>query len=403
MAASSTHSSSTTCSACGGQRLVPLVDLPGVPVIVNALTHTRAEAVAAPRGDIQLVYCRDCGLVFNAGFNPALMHYDGVYENALHFSAHFQKYAEDLAQDLVASFALKNKRIVELGCGDGSFLSRLCELGNNEGFGFDPAFDPNRSAIKPGVSAKVTRELYTSKTTLPPPDFISCRHVLEHIDRPRDFVNDLWKAMQSRKGAGLFFEVPDCTYMLDTLAIWDIIYEHTNYFTAGAMSRLFAKAGFEVLNASTVYSGQFLTLKARVPSSGFVAKPIPADDASTLAKVERFGQEHRKKVDHWRTVLADLKKAGEKAVLWGAGSKGVTFLNTFQKELSGADSVLAHAVDLNPRKHGCFIVGAGQKIVAPDALKAIQPAVVVIMNPIYKDEIAGKLRDLGINAQVMIA
>ncbi len=64
---------------------------------------------------------------------------------------------------------------------------------------------------------------------------------------------------------------------------------------------------------------------------------------------------------------------------------------------------LAHAVDLNPRKHGCFIVGAGQEIVAPDSLKKIHPSVVVIMNPIYKDEIAGKLRDLGINAQVMIA
>lgn len=403
MPTSNSHSTSSPCPACASTDSIPLVDLPGVPVIVNALTHTKAQAIAAPRGDISLVYCRSCGLVSNAAFNPALMHYDGVYENALHFSAHFQKYAEDLAQDLVKSFSLQHKRIVELGCGDGSFLSRLCELGSNEGFGFDPAFDPNRSAIKPGVKASVTRELYTSKTTLPPPDFISCRHVLEHIDRPRDFVTDLWKAMQSRQGAGLFFEVPDCTYMLDTLAIWDIIYEHTNYFTAGAMSRLFAKAGFEVLAASTVYSGQFLTLKAKVPSGTSPAKPIPADDTSTLAKVQRFGKEHRKKVDHWRTVLADLKRSSKKAVLWGAGSKGVTFLNTFQKELSAPDSVLAHAVDLNPRKHGCFIVGAGQEIVPPEALQKIKPSVVVIMNPIYRDEISTKLRSMNITAEVMVA
>jgi predicted RNA methylase len=400
---SSTPSATKRCPACASSGGSTLIDLPQVPVIVNALTQTKQAALAAPRGDIHLVHCDPCGLVYNAAFDPALMHYDGVYENALHFSPQFQAYAETLAKDLVASFSLRGKRLVELGCGDGSFLSRLCELGSNEGFGFDPAFDPKRSAITPGIKANVVRELYTSKTKLPPPDFVSCRHVLEHIPQPADFVRDLRAAMASKPGAGLFFEVPDCTYMLDTLAIWDIIYEHCNYFAAGSISRLFAQAGFEVLAASTVYGGQFLTLKARVPAAGRQAQPIAPDDASTLAKVRRFGDEHRSKVNHWRRVLADLKKSGRKAVLWGAGSKGVTFLNTFSKELSGPDSVLAHAVDLNPRKHGCFIVGAGQQIIAPAQVRDIAPAVVIIMNPIYRDEIGKLLADLGIAAEVLVA
>lgn len=336
-------------------------------------------------------------MVFNAAFDERRTRYDAVYENALHFSPQFREYAETLAQGLVSGFALRGKRVVELGCGDGSFLSRLCELGDNVGVGFDPAFDPARSAIKPGVNARVVRELFTSTTTLPPPDFVSCRHVLEHIPDPRAFLADLRRALPD--GAGLYFEVPDCAHMTEHLAIWDLIYEHCSYLTAEAMIGLFARAGFEVLGAASAYGGQFLGLRAR--ASG-VVPGVEAPDERTRARAHAFAREHHRKVAHWRGVLGQWRSRGQHAVLWGAGSKGVTFLNTFGDELRDA-SVLAHAVDLNPRKQGCFVAGCGLEIIAPERLPELRPAVVLAMNPLYVEEIRASLLRLGLPAEVVVA
>jgi hypothetical protein len=85
-------------------------------------------------------------------------------------------------------------------------------------------------------------------------------------------------------------------------------------------------------------------------------------------------------------------------VLWGAGSKGVTFLNTID-----STGVVDRAVDVNPRKHGMYVSGAGQPIVAPEDLVAEPPDAVLVMNPNYRDEIASQLAALGIDAELLVA
>ena len=61
------------CPACGATEAEPVVDLTGVPVMCGVLWPTRAEALAADRGDLQLVACRQCSMLRNAAFDPALV------------------------------------------------------------------------------------------------------------------------------------------------------------------------------------------------------------------------------------------------------------------------------------------------------------------------------------------
>lgn len=385
------------CPACLSGNTTSFFRVPRAPVFCNILCDTREQAVGTVRGQIDLAYCNSCGLIFNQAFDESLIHYAGQYENALHFSAHFRKYAEDLAAELIASYGLRSKRIVELGCGDGSFLSTLCRLGGNRGFGFDPAFDPSRAGpLDPGVS--IVQKLYGPETAGEPADFVCCRHVLEHISSPFGFVKHVRATVGNRPGTVVFFEVPDVSWTLEQLGIWDVIYEHCLYLSRASIRRLFASAGFEVLGTSTVYSGQFLTIRARpsdVPAE-FDTRPTP-DDAHFRKLVDAFGGSQRAKVNEWKGTLRDLSQRGKEAVLWGAGSKGVTFLNTLE-----SDAVKC-IVDVNPRKHGKFVVGTGQKIIAPETVKSINPHAVIIMNPVYRDEIAQQLRSLGVRAEVLIA
>ncbi len=388
------------CPACSSPETTTFFRVTGMPVFCNVLSATPAEARSAARGTIHLAYCNSCGLVFNEAFDESLVKYGGQYENALHFSPLFRQYAEDLANELVASYSLRNKNIVELGCGDGSFLSTLCRLGDNRGFGFDPAFDPARAGpIDPRVS--IVQKYYGPETAGEPADFVCCRHVLEHIPEPFSFITHVRQTVGNRPGTIVFFEVPDVSWTLEQLGIWDIIYEHCNYFSRVAIRRLFAAGGFEPFTTSSVYGGQFLTIRARpgstLPGFGRAADP---EDQHFRALVDRFGDRQRTKVSEWQTRLADLARQGKRAVLWGAGSKGVTFLNTLAAK---AGSGLDHIVDVNPRKQGCFVAGTGQEIIAPSRLPSIRPDVVVIMNPVYRDEIGQQLRALGVNAQVLEA
>ena len=86
-------------------------------------------------------------------------------------------------------------------------------------------------------------------------------------------------------------------------------------------------------------------------------------------------------------------------MLWGAGSKGVNFLNI----LDIAHEAVEYVVDINPRKHGCYICGSGQQIVPPSFLQDYQPDVIILMNSVYQDEVASAIREMGVTAEIMVA
>lgn len=396
------------CPACGHADAPVFFRMPRVPVLCNVLLHSRAEALAARCADIALAFCKPasggCGLVFNAAFKQELMHYTGQYENALHFSPHFQKYAADLAASLVERHDLHNKRLVEIGCGDGQFLAMLCRLGPNRGLGFDPAHDPARpppgEQADPGKgSLQIIREYYGPQRAHHPADFVSCRHVLEHIPNPVAFLASVHTTIGDRPGTVVYFEVPNALWTLEQLGIWDIIYEHVLYFTPPSLRRAFVLAGFQPLRTEAVYGGQFLTIEVR-PARAAAPPATPDDESLRIERlVEQFGDRYREKLSRWRGVLDDLKKTSRTAVLWGAGSKGVTFLNA----VAGPDGRVGSVVDINPRKQGCFVAGTGQEIISPESLKDRRPDAVVIMNPAYEAEVGGTLRSLGVKAEIMVA
>jgi len=58
-------------------------------------------------------------------------------------------------------------------------------------------------------------------------------------------------------------------------------------------------------------------------------------------------------------------------------------------------------VDINPHKKNTFMAGTGHKIVSPDFLISYRPDAVVIMNPIYKNEITRDLLDMGLSPEIM--
>jgi FlaA1/EpsC-like NDP-sugar epimerase len=109
-----------------------------------------------------------------------------------------------------------------------------------------------------------------------------------------------------------------------------------------------------------------------------------------------FADAYREKREFWSMELDRLAAAGKRAVVWGAGSKGVMFLNVF-----ASCNALVAAVDVNPRKHGLYIAGSGHPIVAPETLAVHRPSTVVLMNPAYESEVRTRCRELNLDVEIL--
>ena len=386
------------CPVCASGDISVFWEASDLPVFCNVLCATREEALQVPRGDIRLGFCGGCGLIRNVAFEPERLSYGPAYENSLHFSPRFQEYADTLAARLVDRYALRGKVIFEIASGKGDFLRKLCELGDNRGIGFDPSCQPDGSEADGTCQITFVQDSYSERHADLQADFICCRHALEHIADPLEFLRMIRRGLGDRTDAIVFFEVPNALFTLREFGVWDLIYEHCTYFVPGSLRRFFALSGFDVLHVTEEFGGQFLTIEAR-PSLGAAgdAPPCDADREGVAADVRAFAAKYRRTVECWRSRLAEMRSAGQRAVVWGSGSKGVTFLNTLRP-----DEQIEYVVDINLRKQDMYVAGTGQKIVAPAFLRDLRPDVVIVMNAIYADEVRTTLIDMNATAELLV-
>jgi SAM-dependent methyltransferase len=386
------------CPACGGGDLESFFKLPELPVNCIALSPTREAALNSPKGDIELAFCARCGAVSNLLFDPAKLSYDPSYDNSLHFSPTFQNYTNELARHLIERYGLHGKNIIDVGCGDGKFLSLMCDLGNNRGAGFDPAFLPGRASLQSGLGITIVRDYYSERYGGYAADFVMCRHVLEHIAKPRPFLQSIREAVVGNRGSAIFFELPNAAFVFKNKGIWDIIYEHVLYYSSGALARLFLVSGFDVLNVSDTFNGQYLCLEARVSAqqAGLLGDAASSDLDSVRADVLGFAEQYRSSRKYWEDALRRFASRGSRVAVWGAGAKGAMFVNAFSDI-----PAIEYVVDVNPHKSGLYVPGTGQKVVGPEFLKEYRPDVLLIANPVYRDEIGRQVLDLGLTVELI--
>lgn len=381
---------SAGCIACGCQETLAVAAIPSVPVFANVLSDDAATARALPRAGIDLTLCPACGHLFNASFDPELLRYDGSYENSLHGSPRFQAYLEGQAADLVRRNALAGRDVVEVGCGDGRFLELLVAAGARTGIGYDPGA---RAAERPDGVAVHARAYVPGADARG--DLVASRHVLEHMADPASFL-DLLAAARRDSASVVFVEVPNGAATLAGAMIWDLIYEHCSYFSPRSLSRLMAARGFADVRVRPVFDGQFLAAEGQ-EADGAGAHDDGADSpVDEVAQARAFAEQFWAAVAGWQGEIQRHAADGRRVMVWGAGSKGVTFANLVDPEGAG----IAAFVDVNPLKAGRFVAGTGHPVLGPEALPENAPDVVILMNPIYRGEVEGRLAELGLAPQL---
>lgn len=387
------------CPACGAATLRVFHTVREVPAHSVLLMRTRQQAVGYPRGEIALGLCASCGFISNTAFNPQLNEYDGAYEATQSFSPTFNVFHKRLALHLIERYNLYGKTVIEIGSGQGEFLQLFSTLGGCRGIGFDPAYMhlPERPNLADHQRVTIVQDYYSERYSDVGGELICCKMTLEHIASVRDFVLMVRRAIGERRDTAVFFQVPNALYVLRDTAFWDIYYEHCSYFTPGALARLFRACDFGVRDLWCGYDDQYVMIEA-YPGAEQGQPALASEEpvAEVLQAVERFSAAYAVALARWREVCAQIRREGRRAVIWGGGSKGVTFFNTL-----GIVEEVPYAVDINPYKHGTFMAGTGQEIVGAPFLRAYRPDLVIVMNPLYVDEVQAELDRLGLSAELL--
>ncbi len=372
-------------------------EVKSVPVHSVLLMPTREAALNYTKGDITLGFCHTCGLISNVVFDSDLHEYSSRCEETQGFSTTFNRFHRRLATRLIERYDLHGKDIIEIGCGKGEFLTLLCELGGNRGLGFDPAYVEGRVGKDVENKIEFIKDFYSENYSSYRADFVCCKMTLEHIQDTAEFVTMVRRSTGGRSDTIVFFQVPDVRRILRELAFWDIYYEHCSYFSAGSLERLFRNCGFAVIDVWKDYDGQYLMIEAKAGEGRGTAGRPGEENLEDLARDMRyFSKNYRRKVDNWKSYLKWMREGGKRVVIWGSGSKGVSFLTT----LNVRDEI-EYITDINPYKQGTYMAGTGQRIVGPDFLREYRPDVVIAMNPVYRWEIQQDLERMNLSAELV--
>jgi SAM-dependent methyltransferase len=384
--------STTTCPACSAPGLQHFYDQSAVPVNSLLLLETAQEAKAFPTAPLSLAFCPSCGFVTNTAFDPAMTAYNSNYEETQGFSPRFRQFATDLAQGWVKRYDLAGRHVVEVGCGKGEFLAELVAAGVGSAVGYDPVYLPGRIPDAAAAHIDFVADFFGSEQAGIRADALVCRHTLEHIPNVEQFLSTVRTVLDGQPTV-LLFEIPDVARILDEVAFWDVFYEHCSYFSAGSLARLFRRCGFEVLDLRREFGDQYLVIEARIASGSSEHRTFAIEDdlAHLTAAVQHFEHNITLTRNRWRSEIEQARAADGEVVLWGSGSKSVSFLTT-----TGIEDEIRYIVDINPNKQGTFNAGTGQQVVAPEHLKECQPALVIVMNPVYRQEIQNSLDELGV-------
>jgi hypothetical protein len=381
-----------SCDACGAAELVPFSDFGDIPVETGNHFATDAEATASPVGRVVLGYCPDCAYVRNLAFDESLVDPSAPTDMNLYHSATFRAFCSQLIGELGQRLPLAGRRVLEVGCAQGEFLRELCQVTGCTGVGYDASYlgpegpDPSGADLRRGPAPL--------HGDLPPFDVLISRFVLEHVADPYAFLARL-RSVAGDRPVVAHLQVPDAGYDLAT-AGWEVIYPHVSYLNASALCRIASRAGWRVDGTGPLFSG----LIRYVELSTGPVREVDTTEARDrqLAAIAGFDARHHAERRRWRDAIARLADEGAQPVLWGAGSRGVQLLNYADPERR-----FAAVVDVNPAKWGRHLPVTGHRVDEPATLAGRDIRAVVITNPVYREEIAKSLAELGISAEILVA
>ena len=223
--------------SCGATELRTFYRVTSIPVHSCLLMERQGQALAFPRGDLELGFCEQCGFIQNSLFDPCCSDYADLHEETQAFSPRFRRFIDELCDRQIRKYGLAGKKFSRSGAVKESFWSHCASVAAARGIGIDPAYRPERTVSASVPSGEIhCRSLWRTYGHLEATNLLPA--TLEHIPNVAEIPACSAAKLDGRQLGDLSCSscrTPDAC--LAERAFWDIYYEHCSYFTLGSLAR----------------------------------------------------------------------------------------------------------------------------------------------------------------------
>ena len=315
--------------------------------------------------DLEVRQCASCGLV-QLG-NAPVSYYREVIRAAA-FSDEMKAFRRTQFQAWVEKYRLTGKKILEVGCGRGEYLSLIKECAV-EAHGVEYAASSVECCRQQGLSVvQGFPDRADHRFPHAPFDAFVCLNFLEHWPDPNAVFHGI-KANLVEGGMGLV-EVPNFDMIVCKGLFSEFIADHLFYFDRQTLSFTLQKNGFDVLECTSVWHDYIL--------SAVVKKRVCTD----LGFFENCRESITKELDDFLSRIPTGRVA-----VWGAGHQALAVL-----ALANLGSRICYVVDSATFKQGKYTPATHVPIVSPEALTTDPVDAVIVMAASYSDEVVKNLR-----------
>lgn len=382
------------CIVCGNPlEGKPLMTLGGMPA--SAQDIPGQEEMKEEHGiSLSLHQCETCGLV-QFDCEPVAYYKDVIRSGG--FTTTMVNLRRSQYRHFIEAYHLEGKKLIEVGCGQGEFLSVLSEF-PVKAYGIENRESLVRLARERGLA--VWKQFAEKGEVLAPDDgsasgpydgFLSF-NFLEHQPDPVGMLQCIADNL-SEEGVGLI-TVPSLEYILEHDGYYELIRDHLAYYTFDTLRFTVETAGFQVLEEEMVNRDTLsVIVRKRKLADG---QPVSdsqrsAVDVSGLKEsLDTIGREMGE-------LTEDLNDRGKKLAIWGASHQGFTLAST-----TAVGRFAGYIIDSAPFKQGKYAPASHLPIVAPDHYHTDPADAILIVAPGYTDEIAGIIQEkFGRNVEIL--
>ncbi|OGW41237.1 MAG: methyltransferase [Nitrospirae bacterium RBG_13_39_12] len=337
-----------------------------------------AESLETDKGvDLEVCQCSGCGLVqLN---NDPVPYYKEVIRAAA-FSEEMKDFRRKQFDSFIQKYSLKGKKIIEIGCGRGEYLSIIQQFGINA-YGLEHSEESVMQCVKNGL--KVLQGFIDSSTYRldhAPFDAFIILNFLEHLPDPNSTLRGIYNNLTD-DAVGLV-EVPNFDMILRNKLFSEFTCDHLFYFTRETLNATLRLNGFEIIDCNEEWYEYII--------SAIVKKREKID----ISHFYKYQAQLKNEIEEYIRRFKDKRVA-----IWGAGHQALAIISL----INLADKI-KYVVDSAAFKQGKYTPATHVRIVSPDTLYSDPVDAVIVMAASYSDEVARIIRqryDRNINVSIL--
>ena len=375
-----------TCRACGnatdlvldfGEQYLPDFIPPGTP--------------RGPRFPLRAVLCGSCTLLQLDGTVPR----DALYHERYGFRSGVNEAVRaDLAS--VVGYALgavpQPGAWLDIACNDGTLLGNVPRSVTRTGI--DPLAQFADEAL--GRADRIVSDYFQPGYFEPGEfDVVTSVSMFYDLDDPGAFARDVASVL-APGGAWVIQQ----NYSLDMIrlnAIDNFCHEHVTYFSVTSLMPVLAQAGLEISDVtySSVNGGCFRVLashRGARPERDSVASAVAAEAEAGLGDPlawKQWGGDVLAELGKTRAFLEDAKVAGERVLLYGASTRGGTFLQM----IGAGPGLLPYAVERSEAKVGTVMNATGIPVISEEEMRRYPPDYLLISPWFFREVFLEREKD----------